>query len=152
MNIHIRRAIPSEADTLSHIALSAKAHWGYPQHWMEIWKPQLTFSPEYFEKNESWAAEYGDKPIAFYTLQEKNGKAWIENMWVLPEYIGMGIGRQLFMDALSRSRLKGYLILQLEADPNAVSFYKKMGMYQVGESNYPVEGQDRILPVMELVL
>ena len=152
MNIHIRRAIPAEADTLSHIALSAKAHWGYPQHWMEIWKPQLTFSPEYFEKNESWAAEYDDKPIAFYTLLEKNGKAWIENMWVLPEYIGMGIGKRLFMDAVSRSRLKGYQILQLEADPNAVSFYKKMGMYQVGESNYPVEGQDRILPVMELVL
>ena len=152
MNINIRRVVPDEADFFSHIAFSAKAHWGYPPRWMEIWRPQLTFSPRYFEKSESWAAEFNGKPIAFYTLQEKNGNAWIENMWVLPEYIGKGIGKKLFLDAVSRSRQKGHLILQLESDPNAVSFYKKMGMYKIGESDYPIEGQSRILPVMELML
>lgn len=152
MKVDIRRVIPDEAGTLSHIAFSAKAHWGYPQQWMETWKPQLTFSSKYFEKNESWAAEYDGKPVAFYTLQEKNSNAWIENLWVLPDYMGMGIGKALFLHALSRSRLKGHLILQLDSDPNAVSFYRKMGMYKVGESNYPIDGQSRILPVMELML
>jgi len=145
MNIKFRRALPEDAATLSHIAFSAQAYWGYPEHWMEIWKPQLTFLPEYFKENESWIAELENIPLAFYTLQKKKHIAWIENLWVLPEHIGKGIGRQLFLHALNRSREMGYLILQLEADPNTVGFYEKMGMYKVGEKHYVVEDQSRIL-------
>jgi len=152
MKIKIRPALPEEADILSHIAFSAKAHWGYPKRWMEIWKPQLTFSPEYFEANESWVAEKDHTPIAFYTLQQKNSNAWIENLWVLPEKIGRGVGRKLFLHALSRSRLRGQLNLQLEANPNALGFYEKMGMSKIGESRYEVEGQPRILQIMEISL
>ena len=152
MKIKIRPALPEEADILSQIAFSAKAHWGYPERWMEIWKPQLTFSPEYFEANESWVAEKDHTPIAFYTLQPKNSNAWIENLWVLPEKIGRGVGRKLFLHALSRSRLKGELTLQLEAEPNALGFYEKMGMSKIGESHYEVEGHPRILQIMEISL
>ena len=152
MKIQIRPALPGEAGLLSRIAFSAKAHWGYPKHWMGIWKPQLTFSPEYFAGVETWVAELDETPIAFYTLEEKDDKAWIENLWVLPEYIGQGIGRQLFIHAISRSRLKGHLVLQLTADSNAAGFYEKMGMYKVGEHRSEIEGQPRILPVMEIKL
>jgi len=152
MNVLVRRTLPEEADVLSEIAFSAKGHWGYPERWMEIWKPQLIFSPEYFIKNESWTAEHDNKPIAFYTLQDKDGNAWIENLWVLPKYIGEGIGKQLYLHALSRSRELGYSKLQLVSDPNAVGFYEKLGMIRIGEHNYPIEGQDRILPVMEIML
>ena len=152
MNLQVRPARPDEADVLSHIAFSAKAYWGYPENWMQIWKPQLTFSPEYFEERDAWVMDLDDSPIAFYTLEEKNDKAWIENLWVLPEYMGQGIGKQLFFHAVSRSRLKGHLILQLEADPNAVGFYEKMGMYKIGEQKSDIEGQPRILPIMEIIL
>jgi ribosomal protein S18 acetylase RimI-like enzyme len=150
--IHIRKVEPDEADEMTRIALAAKAHWGYPERWLEIWAPQLTFSPEYFGENESWVAEVDGVPVAFYTLQEKGGNAWIENLWVRPEFIGKGIGKRLFLHAAARSRLKGFLILQLEADPNARGFYEKMGMYKIGERKSEIEGQPRILPVMEIEL
>jgi ribosomal protein S18 acetylase RimI-like enzyme len=150
--ILIGRVLPSEADVLSQVALSAKAHWDYPEHWMKIWKPQLTFSPAYFEENESWAAEADNTPIAFYTLQDRNGNAWIENLWVLPEYIGRGVGKRLFLHATELARQRGYKSLQLEADPNAVGFYEKMGMYKIGERRSEVDGQPRILPIMEMGL
>lgn len=67
--ILIRQVDPTEADTLTQIALSAKRHWDYPERWMEIWSPQLTFTAEYFEENESWVAMEDENPIAFYTLQ-----------------------------------------------------------------------------------
>ena len=133
--ISIRRVLPEEANVLSKIALSAKAHWGYPKRWIEIWTPLLTFSAEYFEENESWAAVLDNKPIAFYTLREKHGHAWIEDLWVLPEFIGQGVGRRLFLDAVARAREKGYKTLQLEADPNAVGFYEKMG-YKVTSDEF----------------
>jgi ribosomal protein S18 acetylase RimI-like enzyme len=148
----IRRVRPEEAAALSKIALAAKRHWGYPERWMELWKPQLTFSPDYFEENESWVAEINDVPIAFYTLIEKEGSAWIENLWVSPEYIGKGIGKRLFLHALELAGGRGYKSVQLEADPNAVGFYEKMGMKKIGERVSEVEGQPRILPIMELEL
>jgi ribosomal protein S18 acetylase RimI-like enzyme len=152
MNLHIQRAKPEQADVLTQIAFAAKAHWGYPARWMEIWKPQLTFSPEYLEEGESWVAEADNRPIAFYTLQERAGTAWIENLWVSPEFIGKGVGKALFVHAAELSRQRGYKVLRLEADPNAIGFYERMGMHKIGERQSEVEGQPRILPLMEMNL
>ncbi len=150
--ISIRRVVPNEADALTKIALTAKAHWGYPKRWMEIWKPQLTFSPEYFEENESWIALENDTLIGFYTLLDESGNSWLENLWILPDYMGKGIGKTLFLHAVDVSRGRGCKKLQLEADPNAIGFYEKMGMNKIGERQSEVEGQPRILPIMELWL
>ena len=152
MNLQILPVKPEQADELTRIAFAAKAHWGYPKRWMEIWAPELTFRPEYFMENESWAAIDGEKPIAFYTLQDKNGNAWIENLWVLPEFIGKGIGKMLFQHAVELARQREYKILQLESDPNAIGFYQKMGMQKIGERRYELEGQSRSLPTMEMKL
>ena len=150
--ISIQRVTPEQAIELSNIAFAAKAHWGYPERWMAMWKPQLTFSAEYFEQYESWAAFDGDRPVAFYTLEERKGNAWLENLWVLPEYMGKSIGKALFLHAVELCRSRGYKILQLEADPHAVGFYKKMGMHQVRARRYEIEGKPRILPTMEMKL
>jgi len=147
--ISIQRASPQQADELTRIALAAKAYWGYPARWMEMWKPQLTFSPEYVEENECWVALTDDELIGFYTMQDKRGNAWIENLWVLPALIGKGIGKLLFSHAAELSRQRGYEVLQLEADPNAVGFYEKMGMYKIGERSSDIDGQARVLPIME---
>ena len=148
----IRPVIPGEADILTEVAISAKRYWKYPERWMEIWIPELTFSSEYFEANESWAAEMAGTPIAFYTWQDRNGIAWIENLWVSAEYIGTGVGKQLFHHALELARQRGYKIMQLESDPNARGFYEKMGMRKIGEHQAEVDGQRRMIPVMELEL
>lgn len=150
--ITVRRVHPEEADKLTWIALTAKRHWGYPERWMKIWAPQLAFSEDYFEENESWVAAMEEEPVAFYTLLDKNGKAWIENLWVAPELIGQGIGKMLFLHAVELVRQRGYKLLQLEADPNALGFYEKMGMHQISERRSDVEGQPRVLPVMEMEL
>ncbi len=119
---------------------------------MELWKPQLTFNSKYFEENESWAAEINGVPVAFYTLLEQDGNAWIENLWVSPERIGKGVGKYLFLHALELSRQRGFQQLRLESDPNAVGFYEKMGMYKIGERRYELDGQPRSLPTMEIKL
>jgi GNAT superfamily N-acetyltransferase len=150
--ISIRRAKPEEADILTQIAIAAKGHWNYPKHWMQLWIPQLTFAPAYFEEYESWAAELEGEVIAFYTLEERKGNAWLENIWVLPKHIGHGVGKELFTHSLSRALELGYKTLQLEAEPNAVGFYEKMGLRKIGKRQYELDGQLRILPIMEIDL
>jgi ribosomal protein S18 acetylase RimI-like enzyme len=150
--ISIQPARPEQANQLTQIALAAKAHWGYPRRWMEIWAPQLTFGPQYFVEKEGWVAVSNESPIGFYTVEEKDSVAWLENLWVLPEYIGKGIGKALFLHAVELSRQRGYTVLQLEADPNARGFYEKMGMRKIGERTSRVDGEPRVLPIMELRL
>jgi len=150
--ILITKADPQDAPILTKLAIGAKRHWNYPERWMELWLPQLTFSPEYFQANESWVVEQDGVPIAFSTVQERNGNFWIENMWVLPEYMGQGVGKKLFTYALNLARERGYKSLQLEADPKAVGFYKKMGLHIIGEHQYELDGQPRVLPLMEIKL
>lgn len=152
MDIQILPAKPEQAQALTQIALAAKAYWGYPKRWMEQWKPQLTFTSDYFEENESWVAELNGSSVAFYTLLEQDGNAWIENLWVIPDLIGKGVGKCLFLHALDISRQRGFTKLKLEADPNAVGFYEKMGMYKISERQYELDGQPRILPMMEINL
>ena len=77
---------------------------------------------------------------------------WLDNLWVLPEFMGQGIGQQLFQHALERSRERGESVLKIEADPNAKSFYEKMGARQIGEHHGEVDGHARVLPVMEINL
>ncbi len=152
MELEIRRALPEEAEALTKVALAAKSYWDYPERWMQIWTPQLTFDAAYFEKYESWTASVDHQLVGFYTLQEREGNARLENLWIIPAQMGRGIGSLLFKHALRLAKKKGYRILRLESDPNAVGFYQKMGAHQVGENHSEADGQPRNLPIMEIEL
>ena len=150
--VEIRRVEINDIEALSQLAFAAKAHWGYPASWMEQWRKYFIYTPEYFAENESWVAVCDGEPAGFCTLLEKDGNAWLENLWVKPEMMGKGIGRQLFNYVAEISRSRGYPKMGLEADPHAEEFYKHMGMVKVGEKPADMEGQTRILPLMEIDL
>jgi len=149
---HIEKARPEHADVLTDIAISAKRHWNYPERWIELWHPLLTISPEYISQNETWMAVVDLKPAGFYSLHKDGESLWLDNLWVLPNFMGQGIGKQLFQHALAKGHTLGTFILKIEADPNAQSFYEKMGARKVGEHHSQVDGQPRILPIMEINL
>jgi GNAT superfamily N-acetyltransferase len=148
----ILRAIPEQAETLTAIAIAAKRHWNYPEKWIQIWLPLLTVTADYIRENETWAAVQNERRIAYYSLKNDGGFLWLDNLWVLPEFMGQGIGRDLFQHALERSRTLGASTLKIEADPNAQSFYEKMGARKIGEHQTEVDGQPRVLHVMEINL
>ena len=152
MRFHIFRGTPEYASILTDITIAAKRHWNYPEKWIQLWIPELTFSPEYIAENEVWLAEVDDVIAAYYSLKQDVEGLWLENLWVLPEYMGQGIGRQLFEHALERSRARGEPVLKIEADPNAQSFYEKMGAQRVGQHQYELDSHLRILPIMEINL
>lgn len=148
----IIRGTPQHASLLTEITISAKRHWNYPEEWIQEWIPAMTISSEYISANEVWAAVKEDKPIAYYSLAQNDEGLWLDNLWVLPEYIGQGIGKALFEHALERCKIKEVSVLKIEADPNAQSFYKKMGAKKVSEHHTQILGIDRILPIMEIKL
>jgi len=152
MNINISRATPNDADSLTQIAIPAKRHWNYPEDWIQHWLPQLTISEEYISTNEVWMMTDEGKPIAFYALSQDEEGWELGHLWVFPEYIGKGIGKQLMNHVFERCKMLNISTLKIYADPNAQFFYEKMGAKKVGESKSDLFGQERVLPVMEIEL
>lgn len=152
VELTILRAQPADADALTVIAVAAKRHWNYPERWIEYWRPQLTISAKHIDEHDTWMAAVNDAPVAFYSLKMADGFLWLDHLWVLPEFMRQGIGAFLFRHALGRSRRRGVSVLRVESDPNAQGFYEKYGAVKVGEIASEVDGQPRILPMMEIAL
>lgn len=150
--ISIQPALPEQAEILTTITLAAKRHWNYPESWIQLWLPSLTITSAYILKHETWAAIIDKKYAGYYSLKYENESLWLDNLWVLPEFMGQGIGKQLFQHALERSRAQGVYNIKIESDPNAQTFYEKMGARKTGEYQIQIEGQPRALPVMEINL
>ncbi|HKP35842.1 MAG TPA: GNAT family N-acetyltransferase [Pyrinomonadaceae bacterium] len=152
MNIEIRRAQPEEAETLTGIAHAAKRHWGYPEHWIAHWKPDLTITPDFISANEVFVAIVEGEVVGCCALVLSDSLAEIEHMWIKPEYMGAGVGRALFTHARTRAADLNLRELELSADPNAEGFYKCMGAVRIGEVKSEIDGQPRVLPRMKVGL
>lgn len=74
----------------------------------------------------------------------------LDHLWVLPERIGSGIGRSLFEHAVHRASALGAEVLEIESDPNAEGFYRRMGAERIGENVFEIERQRRTLPLLAL--
>ena len=146
--MEIVRAKPGDADALTRITFAAKRHWGYPDRWIERWRETLTISPEFVRRNEAYAAVVEGKPVGFYALVGEVREIELEHLWVLPEFIGTGIGRALFDHAVRKAVSLGTEVVRIESDPNAEGFYRRMGARRVGEISYPTDSQKRTLPVL----
>ena len=146
--VHIIRAKPSEAATLSAIAWAAKAFWNYPSDWMEQWREQLTITPTFIAENEAFGAIINRQTVAFHALLQSADVLRLEHLWVLPDWMGQGIGRALFRHAAERAAARGALNLTIEADPNAEPFYRRMGAVRSGVIATEIDGRRRDLPIL----
>ncbi len=149
----LRRARVEEADALSHIAFTAKAHWGYEKEQLDSWKPELTYSPDYLATHWVVVAEDTSEAslgelLGVCALDPFGDQLEIAGMWVLPHTMGRGVGRQLLDAALEHCRSEGVATLRLLSDPNAQGFYKAMGARLIGYERGSPRG--RLLPLMHL--
>lgn len=145
--VTIRRALPAEAATLTAIALAAKRHWGYPEAWIEQWRPALTITPEQIDANLTYVAVIATEPVGLAMLSRAGSAFELEHFWVRPDYIGHGVGRQLFAYTWQCIVAMDGTHLRIESDPHAVGFYQRMGAQRIGEIE---TSPGRFLPVLRL--
>ncbi len=152
--MNIRPAETSDAEQLSAIAQAAKSYWNYPAEWLEIWRPQLTISPEIIRHSQVFvlSEEIGSEPIGFYVLHLDPPAAQLEHLWIVPARIGSGCGKLLFRHAETLAEQFGCTAIDIDAEPNAEDFYKKMGAVTIGHTESTLAGTIRRLPQMRLLL
>lgn len=132
-SIVFRDARENETDLLGKIALRSKGHWGYSEDFLGTCRAELTFRPEDLAARRFVVADSAAGVVGFYSIDGQPPSGELGNLWVVPERIGTGLGRQLWQHAVATARMTGYTSLRIEADPNAVGFYKVMGAEEIGE-------------------
>jgi GNAT superfamily N-acetyltransferase len=145
----LRRARPEEASTLTDLALIAKGHWGYDQAFLEACRTELTFTPDDVARRHFVVADLGGQVVGFYCLDGEPPLGELSHMWVRPSEIGTGLGRVMWQDVMTAAAAAGFEYLEIEAEPNAEGFYRKMGAERIGETpSGSIAG--RTLPLMRV--
>lgn len=131
---------------LNRISIQSKKHWGYPDEWIENWTDDLLLKEEDLGRQNTFILEADRGIIGFCSVREEREFYEIYHLWILPEFIGKGFGKQLLNETLHEVVRENKKIV-VEADPNAEPFYRSQGFVTFDKvESYP---KGRFLPVME---
>ena len=146
----IRRARPSDAPQLTSLARASKAHWGYPKEWLDLWEADLAISSETIQRAIGYVAEVGDDIVGFWVRvpldSEQPTPGWL---FIDPKYMGQGLAQALWTELRKDASELGITSFVIEADPNAVGFYQKLGAETIDQKESSVI-PGRIIPVLRL--
>jgi len=149
--MNIQKAIPEDHIRLTEITKKSKGYWGYSEEQILKWSANLTVSAIYIEGNDVFKLVEENKIIGYYSyLKQEKNQVKLDNLFILPEYIGKGFGAYLMNDFLQRMRNEKYQKIILDSEPNAEEFYQKLGFKKIGEFETSIK--NRFMPIMEMNL
>jgi len=148
----IEKANSDDHKILTEITKKSKAFWGYSEEQIVQWNDVLTITKEYIQTNFAYKLIKENQVIGYYSYF--NAETYIvklDNLFVLPEYIGKGFGNYLMDDFLNRIKDdRDIKKVTLAADPNAEKFYQRFGFETIGQLETSIK--NRFLPIMKLNL
>ena len=151
MSITLRPAISSELDALHDLCMRSKAYWGYDEAFMKACTEELRINKSDLENHHVVVAEEGSQVLGVTQLEITDKNAELDKLFICPDAIGRGVGRQLFNWVKETSRAAGARKITIHADPYAEDFYNYMGAKTTRTvPSGSIEG--RVLPFMEYVI
>jgi N-acetylglutamate synthase-like GNAT family acetyltransferase len=145
----IEKATIKDHEILTQITKKSKAYWGYSNEQIEKWSEFLTVTKEYIETKCVYNLFVEDKIVGYYSFFYKSEKTIIlDNLFVLPDFIGKGFGKVLMDDFLVRIKSSDIQKVILDSEPNAEEFYSKFGFIKTGQIQTAIK--DRYMPIMAL--
>lgn len=151
MSAIIRPAYQHEALLLSELALRSKAYWGYDADFLAACGDDLSVTAADVAGRPVYVLEVDGHIHGFYSLKVEADHVLLADLFVEPESIGRGFGKQLWLHAVAVARQDGVQSLLIHSDPHAAPFYQAMGAEQIGEITSTVVA-GRTLPLMRFAL
>jgi len=140
-NLNIRKANACDAQQLTDLALRSKAVWGYDKVFMAECADELRVDKHQVTAvgNICYVATLDKKVVGYYSVAfdtelNAENEAELEALFIEPDYLGLGIGKQLFLHAISKCQEFSLAKLHIQADPNAETFYIKVGAKLIGKT------------------
>uniref|UniRef100_UPI0040477E4A GNAT family N-acetyltransferase n=1 Tax=Roseivirga sp. TaxID=1964215 RepID=UPI0040477E4A len=141
---YIEKAKVEDLATLNRIIWEAKIHWGYPDEWMEMWRDELTLQPSDLALQQIYVIK-STAILGLCAIKEEADHYEISHLWIDPQQMKKGLGKQLLKTSIALTALNHKPIL-VEADPNAEAFYQSLSFTTYGKKASQIEG--RFLPLM----
>ena len=149
--MNIRKANIKDSEVLTEISFSSKRYWNYPEHYFEIWKSELTISPEYIRNNEVFVLEDTDVKGYYSVSNIKNEielahftmspGTWLDHVFIKPNCIGKEYGKFLMGHLVEQSQIHKWSQIHILADPNSLKFYQKLGASYIKEVPSNIENR-----------
>ena len=99
----IEKANIDDHEILTEITKLSKAFWGYSEEQMAQWNDALTITKEYIQTNFTYKLIKENQVIGYYSyFITESTTVKLDNLFVLPTYIGKGFGNYLMNDFLNR--------------------------------------------------
>jgi GNAT superfamily N-acetyltransferase len=126
--VQVRSAKPGESQSLSALCVRSKAHWGYDAAFMKLSAVTLAVSEDDIAAGRVLvAADDAGRVVGMACVLPEGETSDLDSLFVDPPAIGSGAGRALFDAAVTLARRQGARHMTILADPNAASFYERMG-------------------------
>ncbi|TVZ41018.1 acetyltransferase (GNAT) family protein [Alteromonadaceae bacterium 2753L.S.0a.02] len=150
----IREAHFFEAEVLSKLAFESKAYWDYSSEFMALCRAELNVSTSQLNSNSTAysVCEKSGLILGFYAIERiTKTEAELIALFVLPKFIGTGIGKQLMQHAIKLAKENHYTSLKIVSDPNAEKFYRAMGAVFMGfESSNSIKSRMLLVFILHL--
>jgi GNAT superfamily N-acetyltransferase len=147
----IRPARADEAALLTDLSLRSKAVWGYDAMFLARCRIAMTLKATNITAQPHYVGELHERIAGFYGFEPEEDGIGLDYLFVEPDLIGQGIGRQLWRHAVATARKLGHLALIVVSDPHAEAFYRKMGARRIDWRGSDLE-PGRRLPVLRFPL
>ena len=136
--------------------IRAMAQVAFPDTYKEILSPeQIDYMMEWMYSEESlrrqmmeeghiyYVAYREGRAVAYLSIQPEGEHVFhLQKLYVLPDYQGMHLGKQLFNQAIKAIKELHPAPCQMRLNVNrnnkALAFYEKMGMTKVDEGDFPI--------------
>jgi N-acetylglutamate synthase-like GNAT family acetyltransferase len=154
-DVRIRPATIEDLDELADIAWCAKEYWDYDVNEMNNFREIIKISPKMIENNQTFLLENveTEEIYGFYCLEKlPDGKCWLKHICVAPEYMGTGLGGDLFLNACEISETMGIEELWILSDSNSEKFFVHMGAEKIGTQEFIIGNVPTKLPVLRIKL
>jgi len=131
----IRDALPDEAAALEALQRRSSDVW-------EEYRAQLAANPDAIEPPHQAIAEgrvrvavdASQRRLGFSVVQPvEAGRCELDDLFVEPESMRLGVGRLLVDDVASRAAAAGAAYVDVIANPNAMGFYERVGFETTGD-------------------
>jgi ribosomal protein S18 acetylase RimI-like enzyme len=133
----IRAARPDEASALEALQRRSSDVW-------EEYRTQLAANPDAIEPPHRAIADgrarvavdaFGRRLGFSVVLPISGGRCELDDLFVEPDSMGLGVGRLLVDDVVTRAAAAAASYVDVIANPNAVGFYERLGFEITGQAS-----------------
>lgn len=128
----IRPPAVDELPAVSALCFRSKAVWGYDHAFMEACRKELSVGVDDLQSTSMAIAEQDGRLLGVAQIRVRGREAELLKLFVEPTGLRGGIGRALFGWAAASAAQQGADRLIIEADPDAIPFYRRLGAEDAG--------------------